>query len=152
MRRQPNLLSVLSSQNINLRCTHWWLLYKANIILSIRCIPTAPHHISIIRDFDSSIPPPDNPRRWKIDGQLKDIGNTVFIPSLKYNVTIMDLYGKSIVVLPHDYRYPDKYLPSQLRHCGRITCHQRIRFEELRIYYFDHLLLDGSTYPAWYHR
>ena len=115
-------------------------------------MPTPPHRISIIADLDSNVPPPLDFRRRRINGRLHSIGDTVFIPSLQYNGTIIDFRGRRILVLPHDYGYPDLFCLSSLLPGSGINCHQRVRLEELGYYYFDHLLLDTGTYPASHRR
>ena len=111
-------------------------------------MPTAPHRVSIIRDLDSSVPPPADHRRRRVEGRLLGIGDTVFIIPLGYNGTIIDFRQKKLLVLPHDYGYPDLYLPRNLRIGRGISALQRVRLEELGYYYFDHLLLDQGTFPA----
>ena len=111
-------------------------------------MPTPPHRVSVIRDLDSKVPPPVDSRRKRIAGRLLGIGDAVFIITLGYNGTIIDFRGARILVLPHDYGYPDLYSPRSLRIGKGINAHQRIRLEELGFYYFDHLLLDTGTHPA----
>ena len=115
-------------------------------------MPTPPHRISIIRDLDSAVPPPTDYRRRRIAGRLLSIGDSVFIPQLGYNGTIIDFYSRRVLVQPHDYGYPDSYLPRHLRPAEGINALQRVRLEELGIYYFDHCLLDRGTFPAPYRR
>ena len=111
-------------------------------------MPTAPHRESIIRDLDSAVPPPTDHRRKRIAGRLLTIGDTVFIPQLGYNGTIIDFHRSRVMVLPHDYGYPDLFNPKHLRPGKGISALQRVRLEELGYYYFDHLLLDIGTHPA----
>ena len=115
-------------------------------------MPTPPHRVSIIRDLDCSVPPPVDHRRRRIAGRLLGIGDTVFIIQLGYNGTILDFHNRRILVLPHDYGYPDLFLPRFLRPAEGISALQRVRLEELGVYYFDHLLLDIGTFPAPYRR
>ena len=115
-------------------------------------MPTPPHCISIIRDLDCGVPPPQNFSRRRIAGRLLGIGDTVHILQLGYNGTILDFTSKKILVLPHDYGYPDLYLPRHLQPGVGINAMQRVRLEELGVYYFDHTLLDKGTYPAPYRR
>ena len=77
-------------------------------------MPTPPHCISIIRDLDCKVPPPKIFGRRRIAGRLLGIGNTVHILQLGYNGTILDFTSSKILVLPHDYGYPDMYLPRHL--------------------------------------
>ena len=115
-------------------------------------MPTLPHRESIIRDLDSSVPPPLDFRRRRIAGRLLGIGDTVYITALGYNGTIVDFLRKRVLVLPHDYGYPDSYLPRYLKPSQGINALQRVRLEELGVYYFDHKLLDKGTFPASYRR
>ena len=103
-------------------------------------MPTAPHRISIIRDLDSAVPPPLDSRRKRIDGRLLGIGDTVYIIELGYNGTIINFTRSRVQVQPHDYGYPDLYPPKKLRQGRGISALQRVRLEELGIYYFDHLI------------
>ena len=68
-----------------------------------------PHIEDINSAVDSINPPPHDKRRRRIDGHLLGIGDTVYIISLKYNGTILDFRGKRILVIPHDYGYPDLF-------------------------------------------
>ena len=111
-------------------------------------MPTPPHRESIIRDLDCAVPPPSDFRRRRIAGRLLSIGDTVYISTLGYNGTVIDFYRSKVLVLPHDYGYPDAYLPRHLKPGKGINALQRVRLEELGIYYFDHKLLDKGTFPA----
>ena len=111
-------------------------------------MPTPPHRESIIKDLDSGVQPPEDHRRQRIAGRLLSIGDTVFIAQLGYNGTILDFRGKKVMVIPHDYGYPDLFQARHLRPGKGINALQRVRLEELGYYYFDHLLLDRGTYPA----
>ena len=111
-------------------------------------MPTPPHQISIIRDLDSQVPPPKDFRRRRIAGRLLGIGDKVHIIQLGYNGTILDFTPSKILVLPHDYGYPDLYLSLHLWTGVGISALQRVQLEELGVYYFDHTLLDKGTYPA----
>jgi len=59
----------------------------------------------------------------RIDGRLRSVGDTVFIPVLGYNGTILNLHKRqldgveviSILTLPHDYGEPITYSPFDLR-------------------------------------
>ena len=115
-------------------------------------MPTRPHRESIIRDLDSKVPPPNDYRRRRIAGRLLSIGDTVYINQLDYNGTIIDFRGSKVMVLPHDYGYPDLFHVRLLRPSQGINAHQRVRLEELGYYYYDHLLLNTGTHPASHRR
>ena len=108
--------------------------------------------ISHIDDIESALkshtPPPSDNRRRRIDGRLLGIGDTVYIVTLRYNGTIIDFRGKRILVIPHDYGYPDLFSTSNLRFGSGINCHQRLRLDDLGFYYFDTVLLKRGTHPA----
>ena len=109
-------------------------------------MPTRPHRESIISDLDSHSTPPTNNCRVRIEGRLHGIGDTVFIPHLGYNGTILDFVGRRhLIIIPHDYGYTIRILPSKLKQGFGINCHQLIHLDELEIYYFNHLLLDTGT-------
>ena len=107
-----------------------------------------PHIEDINSAVDSINPPPHDKRRRRIDGRLLGIGDTVYIISLKYNGTILDFRGKRILVIPHDYGYPDLFPPSNLKFGRGINCHQRLRLDNLGHYYFDPVILQNGTHPA----
>ena len=111
-------------------------------------MPTAPHRESIIRDLDSTVQPPTDHRRRQIAGRLLAIGDTVFIIQLGYNGTIIDFHHSCVMVLPHDYGYPDLFRTAHLCPGRGINAMQRVRLEVLCYYYFDHVLLDTGTFLA----
>ena len=108
--------------------------------------------ISHIEDIDSALTsitsPPSDIRRKRINGRLLGIGDTVHIVSLGYNGTIIDFCGRRILVIPHDYGYPDLFSPANLRFGSGINCHQRTRLDDLGFYYFDPIILQQGTHPA----
>ena len=76
-------------------------------------------------DYDIIYPPHCNTtvNRLRIDGRLHSVGDTVFIPALGYNGTIINLDKNKlegidvclILTLPHDYGTPVTYTPLELR-------------------------------------
>ena len=109
-------------------------------------MPTRPHREIIITDLDSHSNPPTNNRRVRIDGRLHTIGDTVFIPHLGYNGTILDFVGRrQLIIKPHDYGYTIHILPNKLKVGVGINCHQRMHLDNLDIYYYDPLLIDTGT-------
>ena len=115
-------------------------------------MPTPPHRVSIIRDLDCAVPPPEDSRRRRIAGRLLGLGDTGFILQLGYNGTIFNFTATKIRVQPLDYGYPDLYLARHLQPGVGINALQRVRLEELGVYYFDHSLLDKGTFRAPYRR
>ena len=111
-------------------------------------MPTIPHIEDINSALDSVTTSPEDNRRRRINGQLCGIGDTVYIVPLRYNGTILDFRGRRILVIPHDYGYPDLFSPANLRFGSGINCHQRIRLDELGYYYHDPILLNTGTHPA----
>ena len=74
--------------------------------------------------------------RLRIDGRLHTAGDTVFIPALGYNGTILNLYKREqdgveeclIWTLPHDYGTPVNYSPFDLRAGVCVSTHIRLHF------------------------
>ena len=111
-------------------------------------MPTILHIKDINSALDSTPPPPSNSRRRRINGRLLGIGDTVYIVSLQYNGTILDFRGRRILVIPHDYGYPDLFTASNLRIGSGINVHQRLCLDDLGYYYFDPVVLTSGTHPA----
>ena len=111
-------------------------------------MPTIPHIENIDYALDSVNTPTADSRRRRINGRLYGIGDTVYIVPLRYNGTILDFRGQRILVIPHDYGYPDLFSPTNLRFGSGINCHQRLRLDQLGYYYHDPVLLTTGTHPA----
>ena len=90
--------------------------------------------------------PFDN-RRIRISGRLLSICDTVFIPELGYNGTILDIKGRYIVILPHDYGVSIRRLARNLRSGEGISSHQRRWFDRINVAYHDNILLLEGTFP-----
>ena len=72
--------------------------------------------------------------RARIGGRLHSIGDTVFIPYLGYNGTILRFSGRNYVaVIPHDKGQPVLYLCSQLEKGSGINTSIRIWLKGNRI-------------------
>ena len=63
--------------------------------------------------------------RRRIGSKLHIVGDTVFIPSLGYNGTILKFNPHTVNVIPHDYGYYWPYKISDLREGSGISCHIR---------------------------
>ena len=72
----------------------------------------------------------------------------MYIRQFNYNGTIIDVRGTRILVLPHNYGYPDLFHPSLLESGTGINCYQRVRLEELGYYHLNQLLLDTDTHSV----
>ena len=83
----------------------------------------------------------------RIQGKLHRIGDTVFIPNLKVNGTIIRLSRKFAVIQAHDYGVSVRRLPrnlsigSGINHCVLLTLHSQ------GIYTRDTVKLSRGTYP-----
>ena len=65
--------------------------------------------------------------RARIDGRLHSVGDTVHIPYLGYNGTILRFCGREFVaVVPHDKGQPVLYLCTQLKRGSGINTANRI--------------------------
>ena len=86
----------------------------------------------------SRLTPPTDRRCIRIDGRLNYIGDTVYIPHLGCNGTILDFVGRHhLTVISHNYSFTIRTLPSSLKHGVGINCSQRTHLNNLDIYYFD---------------
>ena len=85
------------------------------------------------------------PSRRRIDGRLHSIGNTVFIPNLGYNGTIVWFNNNSILVLPHDYGNTQSYTATELKVGSGITPIIAGWLRENNIPHFDTVLLHQGT-------
>ena len=92
--------------------------------------------------------------RLRIDGRLHSVGDTVFIPVLGYNGTILNLHKRqldgvevcSITTLPHDYGQPIIYSPFDLRAGVGVSTHIRMHFDSHNVFYNDSVrLIDFPT-------
>ena len=90
---------------------------------------------------------PFDSRRTRISGRLVGVCDTVFIPELGYNGTIIDIKGRYIVVLPHDYGTSFRRLPSKLRVGIGISSHQRRWLDRINVAFVDNCVLSKGTYP-----
>ena len=100
-------------------------------------------------DTDNNIeyPPPCSTtiNRLRIDGRLHSIGDTVFIPVLGYNGTILNLLKRqldgieviSILTLPHDYGEPITCSPFNLRAGVGVSTHIMLHFYEHNVFFND---------------
>ena len=89
-----------------------------------------------------------------IDERLHSVGDTVFIPVLGYNDTILNLDKNqldgvevcSILTLPHDYGTPILYTPFDLRAGVGVSTHIRMHFDSHNVF-FNHSvrLIDFPT-------
>ena len=83
----------------------------------------------------------------RIQGKLHRIGDSVFIPNLKVNGTILRFSRKFVVIQPHDYGVSVRRLPKNLRigsginYCVLSTLHSQ------GIYTRDTVKLSRGTYP-----
>lgn len=97
--------------------------------------------------FQSTTHPPESKRRVRIDGRLKRVGDTVFIPSLEVNGTIVHINPVQsrithISVIAHDFVGREKIiLIEQLREGYGISDLHRAWLNELGIYFYDRFLL-----------
>jgi len=84
----------------------------------------------------------------RIQGKLHRKGDSIYIPDLKCNGTILDFDRKLVSIQPHDYGKSVKRLPKNLRlgcginHCVRLTLHS------LNIYIRDEVVLRKGTFPV----
>ena len=95
----------------------------------------------------SATPIPINNRRIRISGRLLGICDTVYIPELEYNGTIIDIVGRFVVVLPHDYGHSIRRLPRNLETGNGISSHQRHWLDRINVAYHDNTLLLQGTFP-----
>ena len=84
----------------------------------------------------------------RIQGKLHRKGDSIYIPDLKCNGTILHFDRKLVSIQPHDYGKSVKRLPKNLRlgcginHCVRLTLHS------LNIYTRDEVVLTKGTFPV----
>ena len=86
-------------------------------------------------------------RRIRISGRLLGICDTVYIPDLGYNGTILDIKGRYIVVLPHDYGISIRQLARNLKSGNGISTHICRFFDRINVAYTEETLLLQGTYP-----
>ena len=95
--------------------------------------------------------------RLRIDGRLHSAGETVYIPALGYNGTILNL-SKQVVdgvveylvlTLPHDYGTPVNYSPLDLRAGVGVSTHILLHFHSHNIIYYDNVCI--RNYPTRIH-
>ena len=95
--------------------------------------------------------------RLRIDGRLHSVGDTVFIPILGYNGTILNLHKRqldgvevcSILTLPHDYGEPVIYSPSDLQSGVGVSNHMIWHFESQNVFYDSSVRIFG--FPTYIH-
>ena len=95
----------------------------------------------------SSTPIPVDSRRIRVSGRLLCICDTVFIPELGYNGTILDIVGRFVVVLPHDYGPSIRRLPRKLEYGRGISSHIRRWFDRINVAFNDDTILSKGTFP-----
>ena len=84
----------------------------------------------------------------RIQGTLHRIGDSVFIPDLNCNGTILRFLSTFVSIQPHDYGVSVRRLPSNLRigsginHCIRATLYSQ------GIYTRDNVKLRRGTFPV----
>ena len=84
----------------------------------------------------------------RIQGTLHRIGDSVFIPDLNCNGTILRFLDTFVSIQPHDYGVSVRRLPSNLRigsginHCIRATLYSQ------GIYTRDNVKLRRGTFPV----
>ena len=84
----------------------------------------------------------------RIQGKLHRKGDSIYIPDLKCNGTILKFHRKLVSIQPHDYGKSVKRLPKNLRlgcginHCVCLTLHS------LNIYFRDEVVLRKGTFPV----
>ena len=66
---------------------------------------------------------------------------------LGYNGTILDIKGRFVVVLPHDYGPSIRRLPRNLRYGRGISTHIRRWFDRIDAAYNDDTALAQGTFP-----
>ena len=81
----------------------------------------------------------------RISGHLLGLCNTIFIPELGYNGTIIDIKGQYIIVLPHDYGTPFRCLPSKLITGRGISSHRWL--DQINMAFVDTCIYLKGTYP-----
>ena len=87
-------------------------------------------------------------RQIRISGRLLSICDTVLIPELGYNGTIIDILGRFVIVLPHDYGTSIRRLPRNLKKGKGISSHQRHRLDRINVTYNEDALLNQGTFPS----
>ena len=106
------------------------------------------HHLSIYSSLlRSSTPLPADSRRVRISSRLFCICDNIFIPDLGYNGTILDIKGRFVIVLPHDYGPSIRRLPRNLRYGIGISTHIRRWFNQIDVAYNDNTILLQGTFP-----
>ena len=106
---------------------------------------TGPHENQPYFSFLSSIIPPSTHHR-RIDGRLHTVGDTVLIPNLGYNGTILGFTHHFVVVLPHDYGPPIRRLSRNLRSGRGISLVQWSHLHSIGISINDTHRIYGGTF------
>ena len=86
----------------------------------------------------------------RIQGRLHRIGDSVFIPALKCNGTILRFLSEFVEIQPHDYGTPIRRFPKNLQACSGINhCVQlTLSLEGISTRYIE--VLNKGTFPvAW---
>ena len=96
----------------------------------------------------SATPIPIDNRRIRISGCLLGICDTLYIPELRYNGTIIDILGRFVIVLPDDYGTSIHRLPQKLETGNSIASHQSCWYDRISAPYHDNTLLLQGTFPA----
>ena len=96
----------------------------------------------------SATPIPNILRRIRISGRLLAVCDTVLIPELGYNGTILDIDSRFVTVLPHDYGPSIRRLPHKLKGAKGISSHQRRWLDRVNVAYNDDTLLLQGTFPS----
>ena len=88
----------------------------------------------------------------RIQGRLHRCGDSVFIPDLQCNGTILYFTKKIVALQPHDYGSSVRRQPSKLRlGCGINRC-VRLTLYSLNIYFRDDIVLHAGTFPVCWRR
>ena len=96
----------------------------------------------------STTPIPTDNRQIRISGRLLRICDTVYIPELRYNGTIINIVGRFVIFLPHDYGPSISRLPRNLKTGNGISTHQRRWLDRISVAYHDKTWLLQGTVPA----
>ena len=101
--------------------------------------------------FNNYYPPQGSTtvNRLRIDGRLHSAGDTVFIPALGYNGTILNIFKREldgveqclVRTLPHDYGTSVNYSPLDLRAGVGVSTHIVLDFMSRNIMYNDNVCL-----------
>ena len=83
--------------------------------------------------------------RRQIDGRLHSVGDTVYIPDLGYNGTIVSFTALFAKVIPHDYGHPIRRLFRNLRAASGISNLQRYHLQDIGVILNDNTRITGGT-------